>query len=65
MATLEELRQAIEKEGHGPNARLKDSGTKQPVSFAGALPRDSAVSTPERHLGLTMPLEQQNSASPK
>jgi len=51
------IKEALELAGA---ARLKDIGTGLPVHFAGALPRDTSASIPERHLGLTMPSESKN-----
>eukprot|EP00979_Chaetoceros_neogracilis_P007814 scaffold1682_cov188-Chaetoceros_neogracile.AAC.1 len=41
------IKEALELAGA---ARLKDIGTGLPVHFAGALPRDTSASIPERHL---------------
>ena len=52
------IAEALQLEGE--KGRLKDVGTNQPVYFAGALPNDTSASIPERHLGLTIPLEAAN-----
>jgi len=57
------IREAIELEGK--KGRLKDIGTDEPSSFLGALPNDLLAAVPERHLGLTMPMEQQPEQNPE
>jgi cobyrinic acid a,c-diamide synthase len=53
------IRDAVEHEGTKKDGLLKDVYTGEAVLFAGALPKDGSVAVPERHLGLTMPNEQQ------